>query len=218
MANIDTGGGEQKKGKPKKINLRVDFTPMVDMNMLLLTFFMFCTSLAKPQIMDIVMPTKDNQDLTEDELNMVKDSKTITLLLGEENRVYYYYGKPNYEDYKSLMVADYSSEDSGLRAAILQRDRKSYDQMIDLRKKRAKGQMSEDEFKKQADEIRKDPDGLVVVIKPMESSTYKNLVDALDEMQICGIGKYAIVEVAEGDDFVLENYKTKGRHAAERQQ
>jgi len=41
MADISTGGGEQKKGKPKKLHLRVDFTPMVDMNMLLITFFMF---------------------------------------------------------------------------------------------------------------------------------------------------------------------------------
>lgn len=215
MAEISTGGGDQKKGKPKKMNLRVDFTPMVDMNMLLLTFFMFCTSLAKPQIMDIVMPTKDNQELTEEELNKVKDSKAVTLILGEEDKVYYYFGKPNYEDYTSLMVADFSSEDSGLRAALLKRDSKSYTQMNELRKKRAKSQISEEVFKKEVDEIRKDPEGLVVVIKPTDSSTYKNLVDALDEMQICGIGKYAIVEMAEGDNFMVENYKTKGSLTAQ---
>ena len=42
----DNGGG---KGKQKKMTIRVDFTPMVDMNMLLITFFMLCTSLSKPQ-------------------------------------------------------------------------------------------------------------------------------------------------------------------------
>ena len=68
MAEVNTGGGEQKKGQPQKLNLRVDFTPMVDMNMLLITFFMFCTTLSKPQTMDIVMPTKD-KDLTEDDKN-----------------------------------------------------------------------------------------------------------------------------------------------------
>jgi len=218
MAEINTGGGDQKKGKPKKMNLRVDFTPMVDMNMLLLTFFMFCTSLAKPQIMDIVMPTKDNQELAEDQMNKVKDSKAVTLILGEDNKVYYYFGKPNYEDYTSLMVADYSGEESGLRAALLKRDRTSYDKMIELRKKRAKNQVSEEDFKKQVGEIRSDEDGLVVVIKPTDSSTYMNLVDALDEMQICGIGKYAIVEMAEGDNFLVENYKTKGSLTAQTQQ
>ena len=41
MAEINTDGDKGRKGKPRKLNLRVDFTPMVDMNMLLLTFFMF---------------------------------------------------------------------------------------------------------------------------------------------------------------------------------
>lgn len=43
--NTDKGKGDGKKGKQKKVNIRVDFTPMVDMNMLLITFFMLCTSL-----------------------------------------------------------------------------------------------------------------------------------------------------------------------------
>ena len=53
----DEGG--KKKGRQKKQVLRVDFTPMVDMNMLLITFFMFCTTLLKPQVMNITMPAKD---------------------------------------------------------------------------------------------------------------------------------------------------------------
>ena len=52
----DEGG--KKKGRQKKQVLRVDFTPMVDMNMLLITFFMFCTTLLKPQVMNITMPAK----------------------------------------------------------------------------------------------------------------------------------------------------------------
>lgn len=58
----DSGG--KKKGKQKKMNIRVDFTPMVDMNMLLLTFFMLCTSMSKPQTMEISMPSND-KTLTE---------------------------------------------------------------------------------------------------------------------------------------------------------
>ena len=58
MAEIqDNGGGKKGKGsKQKKMAVRVDFTPMVDMNMLLITFFMLCTSLSKPQTMEISMP------------------------------------------------------------------------------------------------------------------------------------------------------------------
>lgn len=215
MANIDTGGGGGGKGKPKKLNLRVDFTPMVDMNMLLICFFMFCTSLSKPQTMDIVLPTKDNQELSEDEKNKVKDSKAITLILGEDNKVYYYFGKPNYEDYTSLKETDYSPE--GLRAMLLDRNAKAVAKMTELRRKRLRREINEEQFKKEASEVRNDPDGEVVVIKPTDSSTYKNLVDALDEMQITSIGKYAIIEMSEGDNYLVENLKTKGQLTAESQ-
>ncbi|MFR9166482.1 MAG: ExbD/TolR family protein [Dysgonomonas sp.] len=213
MAEINTGGGGGEKGKPQKKNLRVDFTPMVDMNMLLITFFMFCTSLSKPQTMDLVLPTKDNQELTEDEKNKVKDSKAITVILGENNNVYYYFGKPNYEDYTSLKVTDYSSE--GLRAMLLERNAPAVAKMTELKRKRLRKEISEEEFKKQSSEIRNDPNGEVVVIKPTDSSTYKNLVDALDEMQICSIGKYALVDIAEGDEFLVENYQKKGALSAQ---
>ena len=60
MAEIQQkDSGERKKGKQKKFSIRVDFTPMVDMNMLLITFFMLCTSMSKPQTMEISMPRKD---------------------------------------------------------------------------------------------------------------------------------------------------------------
>ena len=48
MAEIQENGNKKGgKSKQKKMTVRVDFTPMVDMNMLLITFFMLCTSLSK---------------------------------------------------------------------------------------------------------------------------------------------------------------------------
>ena len=49
----ESSGKKRGKGKQKKMTVRVDFTPMVDMNMLLITFFMLCTTLSKPQTMEI---------------------------------------------------------------------------------------------------------------------------------------------------------------------
>ena len=211
MAEVNTGGGEAKKGKPKKLNLRVDFTPMVDMNMLLITFFMFCTTLSKPQMMDLVMPIKDNIPITE--RNKVDEAKTITLLLDKDDIIYYYFGKADYEDYTSLMQTNYSAD--GLRSIIVGRNGQAVSKMSELRMQKQQKQISEEEFQKQATEIRASKDGLVVVIKPTDAANYANLVDVLDEMQICSIGQYAIVDVTDGDAFMIDNYLQKGALSAE---
>lgn len=84
MAEIQENNNKEKKGnKQKKMNIRVDFTPMVDMNMLLITFFMLCTSLSKPQTMEISMPSND-KNITEEQQNKVKASQALTLLLAED--------------------------------------------------------------------------------------------------------------------------------------
>ena len=54
MMSNKKGGGRQKK-----MTIRVDFTPMVDMLMLLITFFMLCTTLSKPSTMELTMPSND---------------------------------------------------------------------------------------------------------------------------------------------------------------
>jgi len=211
MSEIQTGGGEQKKGKPKKMNLRVDFTPMVDMNMLLITFFMFCTSLAKPQTMDITMPVKDEK-VQEKDRNKVADDKAITIILGEENKIYYYFGKPKYDDYKSLKVATYgsSADKNSLRSVLLSRNRVSVANIAKLRDMRDRKQIKLAAYEAEVKKIKGAKDGQVVIIKPTDESTYKNLVDALDEMQICSIGIYAIVAVDKPDEFLMKNLKQAG--------
>lgn len=40
---------------------------------------------------------------------------------------------------------------------------------------------------------------MTIVIKPTDGASYKNVVDVLDEMQICSIGKYVIDKINEDD-------------------
>jgi biopolymer transport protein ExbD len=203
MAEVNTGNdGKAKKGKPQKLHLRVDFTPMVDMNMLLITFFMFCTTLSKPQMMDLVMPTKDD-NLSKEQKTKTDERNTITLLLADNDIVYYYFGFPKYEDFTSLVKTDYSP--TGLRAMLATRNGRVVAKIAELRLQKHKKKITEEEFIKQSSEVRDAKDGLVVIIKPTDASTYKNLVDVLDEMQICSIGKYAIVEIEAGDFTLIEN-------------
>ncbi len=199
--------GKKKSSKQKKMTVRVDFTPMVDMNMLLITFFMLCTSLSKPQTMEISMPTND-KNITEEQQNKVKASQALTLLLDGNNKLYYYEGEPNYKDYNSLKETSYDSD--GLRALLLKKNAVAVSQVKALKQDRLNLKISEEDYTKQVSEIKNGKKTPVVILKATDTSTYKNLIDALDEMQICNIGKYVITDMAEGDEFLIKNFNQKG--------
>src|ERR1700755_1207826 len=85
------GGGGKKDGKvrSKKSSTKIDMTPMVDLAFLLLTFFMLTTTFNKPQTMEITMPEKPKP---EDKQPLVNDQKVLTLMLGKDNKIYWYIG------------------------------------------------------------------------------------------------------------------------------
>jgi biopolymer transport protein ExbD len=85
---------KKKASKQKKMDTRVNFTPMVDMMMLLITFFMLCTTLSKPQAMQLTMPSND-ENMTKEDKSVTKASYTITLFLGADEKLYYVEGLPD---------------------------------------------------------------------------------------------------------------------------
>src|ERR1700761_6201144 len=115
MAELNTGGGGggHKGGKvrSKKASTRVDLTAMVDLAFLLITFFILTTTLNKPKAMDLAMPDKDEQH---DQLP-VPASRTMTILLGSNNKVEWFIGEPG----KSTPNVDHFGKD-GLRKALLE--------------------------------------------------------------------------------------------------
>ncbi|HLP06249.1 MAG TPA: biopolymer transporter ExbD [Paludibacter sp.] len=212
MAELQTnegGGGKKKKGgsKQKKVSVHVDFTPMVDMNMLLITFFMLCTSLSKPQTMEITMPSNDKR-VTDEDKTKVKESQAITLLLTGGDTIFYYTGLPNYQDYNSLKLSSYKAD--GVRSLLIRRNANAVNKINELKKQKLELKITAEQFSKQASEIKNAKNTPVVIIKATDRATYKNLIDALDEMQICNIGKYAIDTISTGDKFLIKNFETKG--------
>ncbi len=167
MAEINTGGGGgHKKGpgvkKSKKQSTRVDLTPMVDLGFLLITFFIFTTTMSQPTAMRLYLPQDTDKP---EEQNKLKASGALTLLLGKNDRVYYYEGElaPDGSNFKSASFKE-------VRDVIINKKKST------------------------------PPADFMVVIKPDPESTYKNAVDALDEMTINDVKRYAMVDI-----FDVEN-------------
>ena len=130
MAQLDGGGDSgHKKGpgvkKAKKQSTLIDMTPLVDLAFLLITFFIFTTTMATPLAMRLTMP-KDTDK--KEEQNKAKESGALTILLGKGDQVYYYEGQllPDGSNFKS------SSFDpkNGIRQVIINKKRTAKEDMV----------------------------------------------------------------------------------------
>ncbi len=169
-------GPSKRRGR---MNTRMDFTPMVDLGFLLITFFMLTTALSRPNMMALAMP--DTKGVPEP----LKASKVLTLLLGDRNQVLSYEGL----DMTELDSTDYSAD--GLRKVILDKKAKVaelFGQQTYLDAKT--GALTKGSY-------------LNVILKPGPQSCYKNLVDALDEMAICGVRYYCIVDLTSTEQATM---------------
>ena len=202
--------------KQKKMNTRVDFTPMVDMMMLLITFFMLCTTLSKPMSMQLTMPSND-QKLSDEEKSVTKASHTITIFLGANDKIYYVAGIPQYDNPDCVKETTWGRQ--GIRDVLIKHTTEEGINPVarimkakadlDARKTAVGSTMTDEQYRKELDELRKgNLNGekiptLTIIIKPLDTANYNNLVEALDEMQICSIGKYVIDKISPDDEKLL---------------
>jgi biopolymer transport protein ExbD len=171
MAEMNvSGGGGHKKGKKavraKKMSTRVDLTAMVDLGFLLITFFMLATTFNKPKTMEVNKPAKEKEEIDEPPIKM---SKTATLMLGKGDKIYAYVSPDEIDVTTELTLDSIDYSPNGLRKFIQRRQQEVQQQWGNK-------------------------DDLFVMIKPLPSSTYKNIVDVLDEMTINDVKRYAILE------------------------
>ncbi len=172
MAEVNAGG--------KKVSTKVDMTPMVDLGFLLITFFILTTSMSKPKRMELAMPDK-NEDPKKQEMK-VKESHTVTILLDEKDKIYWYRGmlKPD-KPLNELKKTDFS---------------KIRNELVEVREK----------IGTEKDDKGKVDYAMIVVVKPTIRAKYRNIVDMLDEMAITNIQRYAIVDITKADETYLVRY------------
>jgi hypothetical protein len=178
MAEVTTASTGNKPGgrRSKKLSTRVDLTPMVDLGFLLITFFIFTTTMSEPRTADLYMPSdKDVKTPTN-----VGNSAALTVLPLSGDKVFYYHGEMS----EALKAGAFGITSYNVGKGIGQviRDK----------------QIAMDKMKPG---FRKD---LTLMIKPTELSTYQNVVDMLDEVAINTVPHYAIMEVTKEEKGMLQ--------------
>ena len=182
-------------------------TPMVDLMCLLITFFMLTTAFSKPKVMVITMPEKNPEDKPADQPR-ISAERTLNILLTEGDMVYYYNGMadPQKPPLPTLVKTDFSKD--GIRKVLLDRNRDLFTKITEYRDKRITGKLvvadttADSEIKKMKREDKKGP---IVLIKADKFAKYKDIVSIIDEMAICNIASYAVVDISTVELEMLKN-------------
>ncbi len=189
--NTDSGEGHKKhKGgrRSKKMSTRIDMTPMVDLGFLLITFFIFTTTMSKPASMEVNKPDTVHPP---DKDIQVPESRTMTVMMGKDDKVFWYMGinDPDHKKIPQINITDYS--EYGLRKALLEGDKKARTDNPNPAARNPK-------------DTTYSKNGLIVIIRPCDNSNYKNVVDVLDEMKVTSIKSFSWADIAPVDKTLLE--------------
>ena len=87
-AALGAGGGKAKRGsskrkKSKRVGFTLDMTPLVDITFLLLTFFMFTTTMAAPQALDMSIPPEIDVQID------VRESELLSIFVRDDNKMFW---------------------------------------------------------------------------------------------------------------------------------
>jgi biopolymer transport protein ExbD len=199
---------EEKSGgkkKAKKHAPHIDMTPMVDLMCLLITFFMLTTAFSKPKIMDIILPEPQRENAP---APRIQASRTLNIVLGPDNKIFTYPGTVKPEDYNNLpplSETDYSA--TGIRQILLERNATLAKKIADFNQQVITGKnvLSPDSVRGSIAQLKRvDDTGPIVLIKAYKKANYGNMVDILDEMNICGIAIYMLVDITWYEEKMVE--------------
>jgi biopolymer transport protein ExbD len=166
MAQMELQSAESKKTRRRiHHSLRIDMTPMVDLGFLLISFFIFTTTLTEKNGISLMMP-KASTDSME-----VKASTALTILLGGNNQVLAYEGSWKDAVANNRIITSNFTENDGIGMLIREKQKKL-----------------------EQTNLEDGRDALVLLIKSARQASYKNIIDAIDEATINNVTKYALLD------------------------
>ena len=189
MASINTNQGEtrMRRGFAKRnssLSLRIDMTPMVDLGFLLITFFIFTSTMNEPNTMNLFMPKSEGSE------TLIPDSGAFTIIIDKDNKLFYYEGNSANPDIASASLMD-------LRKALINKKKEviaNYKPDAACEAKALANHLPlSDCYQKK----------LNVLIKPTPGADYKTIVAVLDEMTINKIARYVLADPDENELALL---------------
>ena len=212
MAEVNTddggGGGKHAKKRAKKSSTKIDMTPMVDLAFLLLTFFVLTSTFSKPKTMEINFPAKP-----EDEKLNIKVNNAITFLMTKDDGIYYYngefYPEGNAKGQPATTLTKTDFSDKGLHKLLLNRNKPTTEAIKKLEERFKKREIVDTTYKRLVNREKGMKNALTVLVKADEKAIYKNIIDVIDELNICNVGKYAIVDMGQKELELLNAANNK---------
>lgn len=203
---VESGGGGEKGGKkrPKKGSARIDMTPMVDLGFLLLTFFVLTSTFAKPKVMSLTYPAKEDP-ATKTDPPKVKNG--ITFLVSDD-RVFYYQGEfypvGNTKGKPATQLIETNFGPEGIRKILKDNNTYVLNKITELKGKLDKKQISDSIYKKELIAAKGKPEALKVLVKTDMKAKTRNFIDVIDELYIAQIGVIAPVDITKSEQALLD--------------
>jgi biopolymer transport protein ExbD len=162
----------------KKHSLKTDMTPMVDLGLLLIAFFVITTELSKPVALQLNMP-HDGPPMK------LEDSNALTVLIDGNEKIHYYHGNMTNALANNKIFETTFSNRQGIGKII--RDKQQLLDQVNISKEKR--------------------NGLMLLIKATDDANYENVIDMLDEALINDVKKYAILKMEPEEKKWLHDHR-----------
>ena len=200
---VESGGGGEKGGKkrPKKGSARIDMTPMVDLGFLLLTFFVLTSTFAKPKVMSLTYPAKEE---TKEKPKKVKNG--ITFIVSDD-RVFYYKGQfypAGSPDGPPTQLTETNFGPEGVRKILLENNKYVLNKITEYDGQFRQNKINDSIHHKKILEAKGDTQALKVLVKTDMKAKTRNFIDMIDELYIAQVGVIAPVDITKSEQELLD--------------